>query len=431
MNAVSHPSTGGSVNPRQTVLPNGFRIVTDFIPYVESACVGIWVAAGTRHETIEVNGVAHLLEHMAFKGTRRRSAIDIAQEIEAVGGHLNAYTGRENTAYYARVLKQDVALALDILADILLDSVFDEEELTRERTVVLQEIGQANDTPDDIIFDHFQATAYPGQPLGWPVLGSVETVSAMPRAAIAGYIDRHYGADTMVLVASGNVNHDAIVEQAARLFEGLTKKAANGLLVPAEYRHGDFREARDLDQLHVVMGFPGLAYADPDFYAAQVFSTLFGGGMSSRLFQEIREKRGLVYSIYSFSGAYEDGGLFGIYAGTGEDEIDELMPVLCDEIGRVAHDVEEAEIQRARAQLKASLLMSLESTMSRAEQMGQQMLVFGRPVSAAEITAKIDAVDLLSVRRAATRIFDAPPAVAALGPVARLMSYDTILTRLR
>jgi predicted Zn-dependent peptidase len=414
---------------RESTLSNGLRVVTDPIDTVESACVGLWVGAGTRHETAEVNGVAHLLEHMAFKGTRRRSAQDIAQEIEAVGGHLNAYTSRENTAYYARILKEDAPLALDILGDILQNSVIDETELGRERAVVLQEIGQAIDTPDDIIFDQFQEAAYPDQPIGWPVLGTAEIVGSLPREAIAGYIGRNYGADTMVLVASGNVDHDRLAAQAEQLFTGLPAKA-EARTAPAAYRGGEHREERDLEQLHLVLGFPGLSYTDPDFYAASVLSTLLGGGMSSRLFQEIREKRGLVYSIYSFTSAYQDGGLFGIYAGTGETEVQELVPVLCGEIGRVVGDAAEDEVARARAQIKAGLLMSLESTMARAEQLGQQMLIFGRPVPPEEVVAKIDAIDAAAVRRVAGRLFHTAPTLAALGPVGRLESYDAIRARI-
>ncbi|MGO4128091.1 M16 family metallopeptidase [Inquilinus sp. YAF38] len=415
--------------PRESTLSNGLRVVTDPISTVESACVGLWVGAGTRHETAEVNGVAHLLEHMAFKGTRRRNAQDIAQEIEAVGGHLNAYTSRENTAYYARILKQDAPLALDILADILQNSVFDETELGRERAVVLQEIGQAIDTPDDIIFDQFQEAAFPDQPIGWPVLGTADIVGSLPREAIAGYIGRNYGADTMVLVASGNVDHDRLAEQAERLLTSLPAKA-EARTSPAAYQGGEHREERDLEQLHLVLGFPGLSYTDPDFYAASVLSTLLGGGMSSRLFQEIREKRGLVYSIYSFTSAYQDGGLFGIYAGTGETEVEELLPVLCGEIGRVVGDAAEDEVARARAQIKAGLLMSLESTMARAEQLGQQMLIFGRPVPPEEVVAKIDAIDAAAVRRVAERVFRTAPTLAALGPVGRLESYDAIRARI-
>lgn len=414
---------------RITTLDNGLRVVTDPMASVESATLGVWVGVGTRDEAPEVNGVAHLLEHMAFKGTRRRSALAIAQEIEAVGGYLNAYTSRENTAYYARVLKEDTGLALDILADILQHSVFDAEELSRERAVVLQEIGQANDTPDDIIFDHFQETAFPDQPLGRPVLGSAEIVRNLSRDAVAGYLGAHYGGPRMVLTAAGAVDHDRLIAQAAEAFRDLPAVAPSGPQA-ARYAGGDFRRNRDLEQLHLIVGFDGVGYHDPDFYAESVLSTLLGGGMSSRLFQEIREKRGLVYSIYSFSSFYVDGGIFGIYAGTGEEDVTELLPVLCDEIVKVAEDATEEEVSRARAQMKASLLMGLESTMARAEQVAQQMLIYGHPQGLEEIVAKLDAVDVEAVRRVARRLRNGPPTIAALGPTGRLESHDSIRSRL-
>src|SRR5262249_39333948 len=278
-------------------------------------------------------------DHMAFKGTHRSNAIAISVEIESVGVHLNAYPSRENTAYYARVLADDVPLALDIVADILQHSVFDETELARERTVVLQEIGQAEDTPDDIIFDHFQATAYPGQAIGRPVLGTSEIVRELSRKAIAGYLAENYGADRLLLVSSGKVDHDRLVELSTRLFSGMPARGALAADA-ARYGGGEFRAVRDLEQVHLVLGFEGIGYQDADFYAASVLSTVLGGGMSSRLFQEIREKRGLVYSIYSFASSYSDGGVFGVYAGTGESEVAEVMPVMCEGIARLAQTLE-------------------------------------------------------------------------------------------
>ncbi len=414
---------------RVTTLPNGLRVATDLMPGLESATVGVWTSCGARNETEAENGVAHLLEHMLFKGTERRTAQAIAEEIEAVGGQMNAYTARENTAYYARVLKDDVALAVDIVADLLRNSTFDETELARERSVVLQEIGQANDTPDDIIFDHFQAAAFPGQPMGRPVLGTPETVSGMPRSALTGYMDAHYAPSELILTAAGAVDHDRLVDQAFALFE--TMPAAQPPLSPkVDYRGGDFRDDQDLEQLHFVLGFQGAAIGDGDYYAQSMLSTVLGGGMSSRLFQEVREKRGLVYSIYSFASAYCDGGVFGIYAGTGPAEIEELVPVVCGELESVIHKLEEVELARARAQIKAGLLMSMESTMSRAEQLGQHLLVFGRPIGAKEIIARIDAVSADDVRRAAAKLFSTKPTVAALGPIARLESFDRIAGRL-
>jgi predicted Zn-dependent peptidase len=415
--------------PQTSTLPNGLRIVTDRMAAVETASIGIWVDVGTRYEPAEINGVAHLLEHMAFKGTERRSARVIAEEIENVGGHLNAYTSREHTAYYARVLKADVPLAVDLLSDILQHSVFDAEELQRERTVILQEIGQALDTPDDVIFDNFQEQAYPDQGLGRPVLGQAEIIRTIERGTIAEYMQTHYGASRMVLSAAGAVDHERIVELAAERFGGLADKP----IIKAEtarYQGGDRRDEKDLEQVHLVLGFPSVGYADPDYYAASLLSTIVGGGMSSRLFQEIREKRGLVYTIYAFGAAYEDGGLFGVYAGTGEDEVAELMPVLCDELVRTADSLTEAEIVRTRAQLKASLLMGLESSSSRAEHFANHLLIYGRPLSSAEIISQIDAVDRDAVARVARRIFAGPPTFTALGPIGNVEGFDRILGRL-
>ncbi|CAO3406183.1 M16 family metallopeptidase [Azospirillum largimobile] len=414
---------------RVTTLPNGLRVATDTMPDVQSVSLGCWVGVGTRNEAASVNGVAHLVEHMLFKGTRRRSAFRISEEIENVGGQLNAYTTREQTAYYAKVLHEDAPLALDILSDMIQHSTLDAEELVRERTVVLQEIGQSADTPDDIIFDHFQATAYPGQAIGRPVLGSADIVGALPREALVDYIAGHYGAPGMVLSAAGRIEHDRMVDLAMKAFGDLPS-GAPPKPETARYTGGDFREDRDLEQMHLVLGFDGVGVHDPDFYAHSVLSTLLGGGMSSRLFQEVREKRGLVYSIYTFTGGYHDGGLFGVYAGTGEDEVAELVPVVCDEIAKVGADVTEDEVARARAQLKAGTLMALESTMSRCEQLGQQILIYDRPIPVEEIVAKIDGVDRDAVVKAASRLRASRPTVAALGPIAKLESYDRIAERL-
>jgi predicted Zn-dependent peptidase len=390
----------------------------------------MWIGAGARHENPETGGVAHLLEHMAFKGTSRRDALAIAEEIEDVGGHLNAYTAREQTAYYAKVLKEDAPLAIDLLGDILQNSRFDADELARERTVVLQEIGQAADTPDDIIFDDFQETAYPDQAIGRPVLGRAEVVAQMDRQAIVDFIAQNYGADRMVFAAAGNIAHQAVVDMVGVAFENLPAKS-RASSQPAIYRGGDHRQEKDLEQAHLIIGFDGVAFDDPDFYALQVFSTIFGGGMSSRLFQEVREKRGLVYSIYSFASSFLDGGIFGIYAGTGPNEVDQLVPVLADEIVKAAGSISAAELARAKAQLKSGLLMSRESTSNRAEQLAQHMLVRGRIASSAEIVAKVDAIDLDAIAEVATRLRRSPPTVAATGPLAKLEDYETIRARLK
>ena len=416
-------------NVRVTTLANGFRVATDRMDSVETTSLGVWAGVGTRNEPAEHNGVAHLLEHMAFKGTRRRSARDIVVEIEDVGGFLNAYTGREQTAYFAKVLADDTPLVVDILADILQNSIFDADELTRERAVVLQEIGQAEDTPDDIIFDHFQEIAFPDQAMGRPVLGRAEIVRELPRETVAGYMASRYRAGQMVLAASGQIDHDALVAMAEKLFAGLP----GGAVPPSEgarYAGGDGRFARELEQVHLALGFHGVTYSDPDYYAAAVLSQLLGGGMSSRLFQEIREKRGLVYSIHSFTSSYADGGIFGIYAGTGEKEVAELLPVVCDELAKLPDDMSEPEVKRAAAQLRAATLMSREKPSARCEQLASQLLIYGRPITPAEAVARIDAVTIDDLVRLARRLTQSAPTLTTLGPIGQVMEYDALRKRL-
>jgi predicted Zn-dependent peptidase len=415
---------------QMTTLPNGLRVLTDRMDTVESASIGVWVGVGARHETTAVNGVSHLLEHMAFKGTRRRSARAIAEEIENVGGHLNAWTSRENTAYFARVLAADVSLAVDILADILQHSAFDPEELERERTVIIQEIGQVDDTPDDLIFDRFQEIAFPGQPLGRPVLGSEERVRHMSRDAIAGYMSDNYTAPAMVLAAAGKVDHDQLVALAERQFGNLPKRNGPGY-DPARYQGGEKLEARDLEQAHLVLGFEGVSYTDPDYYALMVATNILGGGMSSRLFQEIRERRGLVYSVYAYSGSYLDGGVFGVYAGTGADSLKELVPAVCEEIVKLGDGATDGEIARTRAQIKSGILMGLESTSARVERLGQHAMVYGAPLPIDQVVAKIEAVDSSAVARVIRRVIASAPTVSALGPVAELERMGGIAAKFR
>lgn len=414
---------------RVTRLPSGLTIVSETMDRVETVSFGAYVATGTRNETEAENGASHFLEHMAFKGTATRSASDIAEAIENVGGHINAYTAREQTAYYVKLLKEDLALGADIIGDILTHSSFAPEELERERGVILQEIGQANDTPDDIIFDRFQETAFPGQPMGRPVLGTEMGIRRMKREQLTGYMQRHYAAGNVVIAAAGALQHETVVELAKRHFADLPSELP-GQFAPGIYAGGEFREQRELDQVHIVLGFPAVGYGDRDYYPSLLLSTLLGGGMSSRLFQEIREKRGLVYSIYSFASPFIDGGLFGVYAGTGEDEVKELMPVTLAELRKVQRDVSQAELDRARAQVKAGLLMSLESTGSRCEQIARQIQIFGRIVSTSETVAKLNAVTLEHISRCAVRIFGGTPTLATVGPADHVPSLPMITDKL-
>ena len=404
---------------RLTRLPNGLTVVTERMDRVETVSLGAYVATGTRHELASENGASHFLEHMAFKGTERRNAAQIAEEIENVGGQINAYTAREQTAYYVKVLKEDMALGTDIIGDILTHSTFDPDEMERERGVILQEIGQAHDTPDDIIFDHFQETSFPQQPMGRPVLGTEDLIRGMRRDTLMNYMRRHYTTSNTVVAAAGNLDHDQFLDLVQRHFADLPDQPAPGPQ-PGVYAGGEFREDRDLDQVHIVLGFPTVGYRDPAYYPSMLLSTLLGGGMSSRLFQEVREKRGLVYAIYAFAQPYADGGLFGIYAGTGESEAAELIPVTLDELAKVQSQVTESELNRARAQVKASLLMSLESPGSRCEQIARQIQVFGRIIPTAETVAKINAVTIEDVQSAAANIFRAAPTLAAMGPAGQV-----------
>ncbi|MFT8422302.1 MAG: pitrilysin family protein [Gluconacetobacter sp.] len=408
-----------------TRLPSGLTVVTERMDRVETVSFGAYVAAGTCHEHAEENGVSHFLEHMAFKGTERRSAAGIAEEIENVGGHINAYTAREHTAYYVKLLKEDLALGADIIGDILTHSSFAPEEVERERGVILQEIGQANDTPDDIIFDHFQETAFPEQPMGRPTLGTESLIRDMSRETLMRYMRGHYTTANTVVAAAGNLHHQDVVALAERHFRDLPTLGSPASFA-SRYLGGEFRREKDLDQAHVVLGFPSVGYGDPDYYPVLLLSTLLGGGMSSRLFQEIREKRGLVYSVYSFNAPFRDGGLFGIYAGTGADQVSELVPVTLEELRKVQLQVGQDELDRARAQLKSSLLMSLESTGSRCEQLARQLQVFGRLVPTAETVSLVNKVTIEDVKRVAARVFRGTPTLASLGPVQNIPTLGSI-----
>jgi predicted Zn-dependent peptidase len=409
-----------------TRLPTGLVVVTDTMPHLETASLGVWVGAGSRDERPDEHGISHLLEHMAFKGTSRRSARQIAEEIEAVGGDLNAATSIETTAYYARVLRADVPLALDVLSDILAAPSFDPEELGREQNVIVQEIGAAEDTPDDLIWDRLQETAYTGQPIGRSILGTPTTVRSFDRARLAQYLARNYRAPDMVIAAAGSVEHRSVVAEVERRFASFAGPAAP-TPEPARFVGGSRIETRDLEQVHIALAMHGLPQRDPSLYSLQVFTNLLGGGMSSRLFQEVREQRGLCYSIYSFHAPYADTGMFGLYAGTDAADVAELMRVVVDEVSAAAETINEAEIARAKAQMKAGLLMALESSSARAEQLARQMFAWGRPIPLDELVARIEAVTVESTRAAGRALIArGRPAVAALGPGAGLESAATI-----
>ena len=389
-----------------TTLPSGLRIVTHAMREIETTSLGIWVGAGARNEAEQEHGVSHLLEHMAFKGTTRRSARAIAEEIESAGGDLNAATSVEYTSYQARVLAHDSGLALDILSDILTDSVFDAAELEREKGVILQD-----------------------QPIGRPILGTPERVSSFDAPAIRTYLDRHYATPVCVVAAAGALEHARIVDETAHRFEGLARTPRE-VPQPARYRGGDLRRNRKLEQTHVVIGFESASYNDPATYAAHVFANAIGGGMSSRLFQEVREKRGLAYTIYSFQWGYADTGLFGFYAAASHRDVPDLVDVSLDCIAQAAQDLSSEEMHRARAQAKVSLLTALESPAARADQIARQLLAFGRLITREEMIARIDELTLEDVRAAGVTALRSRPTVAAVGDAAKAPRPERIASRL-
>lgn len=398
-------------------LSNGLTVATETIPHLETAALGVWVKSGARNEREDEHGVAHLLEHMAFKGTSSRSAFKIAAEIENVGGEINAATSVETTSFYARVMKDDVPLAVDILADILTDSTFDPAELEREQHVILQEIGAAHDTPDDIIFDRFTETAFRNQAIGRSILGTPETVESFTPAHLRAYMDSQYGADRMVAVAAGAVSHDAFVREVEKSLGAFRPAAKAPPPAPANYLGGDFREDRDLMDAQIVLGFEGRAYHMRDFYASQLLSMVLGGGMSSRLFQEIREKRGLCYSIYAFHWGFSDTGVFGVHAATGREDVAELSPLIVQELRRAGEAISREEIDRARAQYRAGLVLSAESPASRAAQIGRQLLLHGRTIPMEELMERLAAVNEDRLTDLSQRLFSGPPTIAGIGPV--------------
>lgn len=407
-------------------LSNGLTVATETLPSIESVALGVWVKSGARNERDDEHGMAHLLEHMAFKGTSRRSAFEIASEIENVGGEINAATSVETTSYYARVLTDDVPLAVDMLADILTDSKFDPAELEREQHVILQEIGAAHDTPDDIVFDKFTETAYRHQTIGRSILGTPETVQSFTSAQIHDFINRQYGAERMVVVAAGDIKHDAFVREVEKRLGSFRSKSDG--LVPnyAQYIGGDFRENRDLMDAQIILGFEGRAYHVRDFYASQVLSMILGGGMSSRLFQEVREKRGLCYSVYAFHWGFSDTGIFGVHSATGQSDISKLIPVIVDELQKAGEGISQDELERARAQYRAGLIMSGESASSRASQIARQLLLFGRPIAKEELMERLSALTVERLRDLSSRLFSTTPTIAAVGPIGKLAPYESI-----
>lgn len=397
-----------------TKLKNGLTIATDNISNFETASVGIFVNIGSVNETAEQSGLSHFLEHMAFKGTTKRSALQISHEIESVGGYMNAYTSKEVTAFHSRVLKGDIKLAVDIIMDIVQNSTFEEKEFEKEKGVIIQEIRMQNDTPDDYVFDMFQSKCFDGESLGTQILGSEEDILKFSPEDMKKYLTSKYSTDKMIMCASGNVDHSHFIDLANQFSDKMSSFKTDEVQKQS-YKGGFIFKKKELEQTHLVLGFEGLNHTDENKYDMFVLSMVLGGGMSSRLFQEVREKRSLVYSIFSFTSNYRDSGTFGVYAACEHNKSQEVIDIVKNEFAKINLDLTESELEKAKTQIRASLLMGLESSSARMERMANQFLLQNKFISSDEVSKKIDSITKESVINVGEKIFKTKPTLAVIG----------------
>ncbi len=383
----------------KTILDNGIKVITQEVPHLLSVSIGVWVRMGSRHEEREKNGISHFIEHMLFKGTERRSAQDIAREIDSVGGTLNAFTSREYTAFYAKVLGKDLPVGMDLLSDIYLHPLFAAEEIAKERMVILEEINLVKDTPDDLIHDLFVMNLWKDHPLGYSILGTPETVSAITREDLRSYYRAFYLGVPVLVTAAGRVRHREIVETVEEALGGLSYSGGMDGFPPPSAQPGIYVEERDLEQVHLCLGFPAIPQNHPERYTAYLLNTIIGGGMSSRLFQEVREKRGLAYSIYSYLSCYQDTGALTVYAGTGEGGYCEVLSVILGELRKVIdYGIGDEELERAKEQLKGNLLLGLEGSENRMVKLAKDELYHGRYIPPEEVMEEIDRVSAAQIQ---------------------------------
>jgi predicted Zn-dependent peptidase len=413
------PGRRTAKDSRKTVLPGGLRVVTEAVPGVRSAAFGVWVGVGSRDEQLPEHGASHFLEHLLFKGTRKRDALEIAVVMDAVGGELNAFTAKEYTCFYARVLDSDLALAVDVVSDLVTSALVAPDDVESERGVILEEISMHDDDPGDVVHDAFAEALFGDHPLGRPVIGTVESVEALSAESIAGYYRSHYTPPEMVVSVAGNIDHDAVVRMVSAAFR------SSGTALPAQPRpqlppsalSGAVVEDRPTEQAHLVLGMHGLARDDGRRWALSVLNNALGGGMSSRLFQEIRERRGLAYSVYSYTSHHQDAGMFGIYAGCAPGKVDEVLRVCRDELSAAADKgVSDDEIDRAKGQLRGSLVLGLEDTGAQMSRIGKAELVHGEVLDVDELLARIDAVTPDDVREVAADVLHRPLSLGIIGP---------------
>ncbi|MER5947703.1 pitrilysin family protein [Streptomyces sp. NPDC001904] len=410
---------------RRTTLPGGLRIVTETLPSVRSATFGIWAHVGSRDETPTLNGATHYLEHLLFKGTKKRSALDISAAIDAVGGEMNAFTAKEYTCYYARVLDTDLPLAIDVVCDMLTGSLIEEEDVDAERGVILEEIAMTEDDAGDVVHDLFAHTMLGDTPLGRPVLGTPDTINALSRGQIARFYRRHYDPTHLVVAAAGNVDHNKVVRQVRAAFEKAGALTGTAAPIGPRAGHKTLRTAgrmellgRKTEQAHVILGMPGLARTDDRRWAMGVLNTALGGGMSSRLFQEVREKRGLAYSVYSYTSSFADCGLFGVYAGCRPNQVHDVLKICRDELDQVAQaGLTDDELTRAVGQLKGSTVLGLEDTGALMNRIGKSELCWGEHMSVDDMLARISEVTPDEVREVAREILGQRPSLSVIGPL--------------
>jgi len=413
---------------RKTVLPNGVRIITEEIEHVRSAAIGVWVGAGSRDEREGYEGISHFMEHMFFKGTERRTARELAESLEAVGGQLNAFTTKEYTCYYVKVLDEDLDLAIDVLSDMFFHSLFDEKEIEKEKNVVIEEIKMYEDSPDELIHDIFSEHVWNEHPLGKPILGTEESIGALSREKIMSFLSEHYAPDNVVIAVAGKIKHEDVVAKLTDQF-GTFKRGGRRVLEGTPVgQKVEYYQKKDTEQMHILLGVPGLGQDDDDIYAMHIFNNILGGGLSSRLFQEIREQRGLAYSVYSYHATYVDAGLFAVYAGTSPKNTKEVIECILQELKEIRQQgISESELARTKAQIKGGLYLGLEAVSSRMSRLGKTELTYNRVLSPEEVVGKLEKVTLEDVSRLIGRLWQREKiSIMTLGPA----GHEVILSDL-
>ncbi|KJS47318.1 pitrilysin family protein [Desulfosporosinus sp. BICA1-9] len=417
---------------QKTLLPNGVRIITEEIEHVRSAAFGIWVGAGSRDELEGYEGISHFIEHMFFKGTENRSARALAESLEAVGGQLNAFTTKEYTCYYAKVLDEDLDLAINVLSDMFFCSLFDEKEIEKEKNVVIEEIKMYEDSPDELIHDIFSEHVWNDHPLGKPILGTVESIGSLSREKIMHFLSEHYAPENVVIAVAGKIKHDEVVKKLSPQF-GTFERGGRRVIegTPSGLKVEHYQQ-KETEQMHIILGVPGLSQDDEDIYAMHIFNNILGGGLSSRLFQEIREQRGLAYSVYSYHSTYVDTGLFAVYAGTSPKNTKEVIECILEELMNIKQKgISAEELVRTKAQIKGGLYLGLEAVSSRMSRLGKTELTYNRVLSPEEVVEKLSRVTLEDVLRVVGRLWQKDKiSVMTLGPAGHEVVLSDLLEKI-